>query len=211
MLLERFLEGKNRGFYVDVGAHHPKRFSNTYRLYRHGWRGLNIDAMPGSMSQFKRTRSRDVNVEAAVASGRRDLTFFVFTERALNTFDSELARQRSVGPSKIVRQVLMTTQPLSDLLDKHVPGGTEVDVLNIDVEGYDLEVLESNDWTRYKPTFVLAECPNTASLEDALSHPISLLLFGQGYRMVGKTMNTAIFKTAESTRSVNVGTSSRPQ
>ena len=64
MLLDRFLEDRSVGFYVDVGAHHPKRFSNTYRLYCRGWRGLNIDANPGSMTLFQKLRPRDINVEA---------------------------------------------------------------------------------------------------------------------------------------------------
>lgn len=29
LILRRIFENKNTGFYVDVGAHHPKRFSNT--------------------------------------------------------------------------------------------------------------------------------------------------------------------------------------
>ena len=32
MVLARLFVGKNHGFYVDVGAHHPQRFSNTYKL-----------------------------------------------------------------------------------------------------------------------------------------------------------------------------------
>lgn len=30
LVVNRLLEGKKDGFYVDVGAHHPYRFSNTY-------------------------------------------------------------------------------------------------------------------------------------------------------------------------------------
>jgi hypothetical protein len=75
MLLERFLEHRHSGFYVDVGAHHPRRFSNTYRLYRRGWRGLNIDANPGSMALFRHVRPRDINIEAAVSSVPQQLTY----------------------------------------------------------------------------------------------------------------------------------------
>ena len=41
MLLSIFPE-KRDGFYVDVGAHRPKSFSNTQLFYRRGWRGINI-------------------------------------------------------------------------------------------------------------------------------------------------------------------------
>ena len=49
MILGKIFSGQKHGFYVDVGAHHPLRFSNTYLFYLKGWRGINIDAMPGSM------------------------------------------------------------------------------------------------------------------------------------------------------------------
>ena len=68
LIMEHFLFCKPTGFYVDVGAHHPKKYSNTYRLYRRGWRGINIDANPGSMVEFRRVRPRDINVEAGVGA-----------------------------------------------------------------------------------------------------------------------------------------------
>jgi hypothetical protein len=63
LILARIFGDKPDGFYVDVGAHHPKRFSNTYYFYRRGWRGINIDAMPGSMLAFNRLRPSDINIE----------------------------------------------------------------------------------------------------------------------------------------------------
>lgn len=194
IILDRFLESQHRGFYVDVGAHHPKRFSNTYRLYCRGWRGLNIDAIPGCMSEFRRIRPRDLNVEAAVGSFPRELTFYVFNEPALNTFDTELAKERNHGRWKIVRQIKLVTRPLRDLLDEHLPPGTTIDVLTVDVEGLDYEVLESSDWERYRPTFVLAECFGAVTTPEASDHPVSRLLFEKGYCIVAKTMYTAVFR-----------------
>jgi hypothetical protein len=46
----------DRGFYVDVGAYHPFKHSNTYLLYRAGWRGINIDPRPGSKALFDKHR-----------------------------------------------------------------------------------------------------------------------------------------------------------
>ena len=49
------------GFYVDIGCHHPKRFSNTYLLYKKGWNGINIDANKLTISLFNIFRARDKN------------------------------------------------------------------------------------------------------------------------------------------------------
>jgi hypothetical protein len=86
MALRRVFEKEKIGFYVDVGAHHPKRFSNTYFFYRMGWNGINIDAMPGSMKEFDKYRGRDINLELGVAKQEGILNSYVFNEPALNTF-----------------------------------------------------------------------------------------------------------------------------
>ena len=44
LFLNEYFEKISNGFYVDIGCHHPKRFSNTYLLYKKGWKGVNIDA-----------------------------------------------------------------------------------------------------------------------------------------------------------------------
>ena len=54
MILASFFEGKKNGFYVDIGAYHPKRYSNTHHFYIRGWRGINVDPTPGSMRAFRR-------------------------------------------------------------------------------------------------------------------------------------------------------------
>ena len=49
LIINRMIYGKiDQGFFVDVGAHHPKRFSNTYFFYKKGWKGISIEARPGS-------------------------------------------------------------------------------------------------------------------------------------------------------------------
>ncbi len=82
--MSRYFENKKTtGFYVDVGAHHPLRFSNTYKFYKRGWHGINIDAMPGSMDLFNRLRHRDINLERAVSDSKQILTYYAFNEPAL--------------------------------------------------------------------------------------------------------------------------------
>ncbi len=58
MLLDVLTAGAGRGVgtYIDVGCNHPKRFSNTYALYRAGWRGLAVDLDPSLCKQFRLAR-----------------------------------------------------------------------------------------------------------------------------------------------------------
>lgn len=50
-----FLEGHKscKGFFIDIGAEHPYRLSNTLPLYRRGWRGINVQPTPGALNFFK--------------------------------------------------------------------------------------------------------------------------------------------------------------
>ena len=117
-ILARIFEGQRQGFYVDVGAHHPFRFSNTYFFYRQGWRGLNIDAAPGSMRPFRSHRPRDINVECGIGltAGRQD--FFVFNDPALSTFDPVQAKLRNVPPWRVLETIAVPVRPLREVPER---------------------------------------------------------------------------------------------
>lgn len=193
MILRRIFEGKSVGFYVDVGAHHPKRFSNTYFFYQRGWTGINIDAMPGSMKFFNKLRNKDINLEIPISNNEQVLTFFSFNEPAFNSFSEELSRQRDGENGYFIKdEIHLSTQKLSTVLDNFLPNGTEIDFLSIDVEGLDLEVLYSNNWEKYKPKVILIEILST-DLAEIEHNETVLFLKLRGYSLYAKTVNTFIF------------------
>jgi hypothetical protein len=79
--LSHILRLKPVGFYVDVGAYHPIRVSNTWLFYLKEWRGINIGASPGSMRRFKKIRPNDTNLEVAISNTDGELTFYQMKER----------------------------------------------------------------------------------------------------------------------------------
>lgn len=193
LILARVFEYADRGFYIDVGALHPQRFSNTHLFYQRGWSGINIDATPGSMKQFSQVRPRDINVEAAIAATQKTLTFCVFNESALNSFDHELSNSRNNGKYRIQEKIEITTQTLKEVLTKHLPSGQKISFLTVDVEGFDLEVIQSNDWEQFRPEYVLVECLDF-DFKEITQDKIYQFLDGQGYTLFAKTVYTVIFK-----------------
>ncbi len=195
LILDRLLNGKTKGFYVDVGAYHPKRFSNTYFFYMRGWRGINIDAMPGSMEIFKLIRPDDINLEIAVSDTNEEMTFYVFEETALNTFCKELAEEYINIGYKLNLTKIIQTQTLADVLDRYLPKNQTINFLNIDVEELDYKVLKSNNWQKYDPGVVLIEEleRNFEQLDDS---KIVCFMKSQGYTLNCKTVNTLIFSKA---------------
>jgi FkbM family methyltransferase len=200
VLAKYFGDEKNNGFYIDIGAHHPQRFSNTYYFYLRGWRGINIDAMPGSMEIFKKIRSEDINLEVAISDVEQDLTYYEFNELALNGFSKELAELRHGSNGyRVVAKYAIKTHQISEILDEYLPVNQEIDFLSVDVEGLDLEVLQSNDWDRYRPQLVLAESLSTSEcIEDLSSSEICRYMTSKGYRLYSKLCNTTIFTKVDS-------------
>jgi FkbM family methyltransferase len=198
-VLERLMgDVPTTGWYVDVGAHHPVRFSNTYAWYRRGWRGVVIEPNVDAAAMFTQLRPRDVFVAAGVGDTRGTLTYHRFDEGALNTFDPTIAQAHvAAGRYRLRDTIQVPVERLDTLLARHLPVDARVDFLSVDVEGFDLAVLRSADWTRFRPRFVLAEALGfDADAPDALAHPLAAFLRGHGYRWVAKTLNTLFFESS---------------
>jgi len=195
LILNRIFGAQRSGFYVDVGAHHPKRFSNTFLFYKRGWRGINIDATPGSMNAFNKTRPRDINLELGIGEKQGKLDYFVFNEPALNGFSRDLSDERNEADSafRIESVIKVDVLPLRQVLDNHLPAGQVIDFMSIDVEGLDFQVLKSNDWNKYRPTYVLAEIL-CSSLHEIEQSEIGQFMRDQNYVLYAKCMNTVFFK-----------------
>jgi FkbM family methyltransferase len=194
MVLRRLIGPQDIGFYVDIGAHDPFRFSNTCYFHRRGWRGLNIDADPGAIDAFRRARPRDINLCVGVSDAPGRMIFHRFNEPALNTFDIELAAERIRMPAyRIIERIEVPVRRLDDILAEHVPPGQVIDMLSIDVEGLDAQVLMSNDWSKIRPRFLLVEALRI-SFDDLPKQASYRLATAAGYELVAKTANTLIFQ-----------------
>jgi FkbM family methyltransferase len=200
MILCRIFEGQNRGFYVDVGAHHPRRFSNTNVFYRRGWRGINIEPNPDAARIFRASRGRDINLQLGVSIRAGSLRFYQFDEPALNTFDEKIVESRLANtPYKLLGTVDVPVERLETVLSKHLPRGQQIDFLSIDVEGLDMAVLQSNDWKLFRPQCVLVEALGIP-LENVKDSEVFRFMSGTGYELVSKTFNTLVFRKKGSQR-----------
>ena len=194
MILNRIFEGKNNGFYVDIGAHHPRRFSNTHFFYKRGWSGINVEPNPDVVRIFNAERPRDKNLQCGISATEGSLKYYYFNEPALNTFDEDVVRSRLDFTSyKLVKTEQIPVYRLEKVLSDHIPSGKKIDFLSVDVEGFDLMVLKSNDWCLFRPTCVLAEVLN-ASLEEAMNGELAKFMQQQGYTVFARTYNTLIFR-----------------
>lgn len=192
LILLKIFSGKSNGFYIDVGCYHPKINSNTYALYKKGWRGINIDANPQSINKFNVFRKDDININIGIANQRNTMVYYTFNEPAVNTLSKTMFEERKSLPwLKYLGQKSIPVEPLRDVLSQiDIPD--TIDILDVDVEGYDMEVLKSNDWSRYVPLVILVEDQdlNVQSYEELETYRF---LVPKGYSLLAKTLSTLIF------------------
>ncbi len=186
-LFREKIEKKETGFFVDIGAYHPVLHSNTYLFYRENWNGINIDARPGSMLEFEKKRPKDINLELGVGLISENKTFYqVKIQATMNSFSKENILLNGISENDISTSELKI-DTLSTILLKHLPKGKKIDFLSVDVEGFDMEVLQSNDWNKFVPSVIIVEIA-CKKLSELIEHPISKYLEVHGYELVAKNI-----------------------
>lgn len=189
LMSERLLNPEYCGFWVDIGAHDPVRFSNTKIFSDKGWRGINVDAMPEAIVKFNHYRRRDININAGVGPTDGNMPYYMFADHAINTFDKNIADRQS--GLREVRSITMMT--LEHVLDQYLPEGRHIDFLTIDAEGLDFKILQSNNWEKYRPDYVLVEVYGDNKAE-ILNSEVVKYMSSVGYAFVAQDLLTTIFK-----------------
>lgn len=188
-----------RGVYVDVGAFHPLTLSNTYAMYRKGWNGVAIDANPDVGALFARFRPRDTFVHSAVGTQQGKIEMAMFEAGAFNC----TADQMNKVPERLRRNARLVTVPINPLAlilaERKIQS---VDFLNVDCEGNDLKVLQSNDWSRWKPKVICVE----DHARDWQQSEIVTWLASVGYILKFRAVFSSIFVLKELADSVEADT-----
>ena len=124
-----------------------------------------------------------------IAKQNAKLIYYEFSNPTLNSFSEEVYnRNKAIYTDK--KQI--DVRPLREILEENVPAGTAIDLMNIDVEGLDFEVLESNDWDRFSPKILIIE-DHTFNPEEPLSSRIVQYLKSKGYKLKANCLISLIF------------------
>lgn len=196
-IVNMFFGNKKNGSYVDIGAHHPFRFSNTYLFYKKGWRGVNVDADKNAINLFRRDRKDDVNIVSAVgiASGSKKL--YQFNDPALNTFDRKYSKHYQQIGYKQTGVVRLKIRKLSEILKRYSFNNDVIDFMSVDVEGSELDVLKSNNWDKYRPQLIIVEVFNVDDFNSANTNEITVYLKSKKYKLFVKTLSNLIYKNED--------------
>lgn len=158
LIIQRFLNAFNipKPFYVDIGANHPTILNNTYLFYKKGGSGICVEPNLKLYHKFKHARPKDNSLNIGIGAKKDILKFYVFKEDVLSTFSGEVAKKYKKMGHELTTTQNIHVYPLSEVLNTHAKDRS-IDLLCIDTEGFDFEVLKSNDWDKFRPKLILME------------------------------------------------------
>lgn len=198
VLLSHFSDFDNpTGRFIDVGAFHPFKYSNTMLLSKLGWRGINIDCDQAKIRLFDKLRPGDENICAAVVDAPRDMIWLEYPSGLTNRLaDSEEKDLRSLcgeTPSKITP---VKARTLTNIIDNSAYREQHFHYLNIDCEGQDLSVLTGLDFSRYQPDLISVE-----AFKKTVRPALIAFLGDLGYELTDIVQLTLFFRKVQHGRS----------
>jgi FkbM family methyltransferase len=178
--------------YFDIGCWEPVASNNTFLMYRFGGRGVLVEPNPALTEKIRKTRPEDKLLPVGIGvSDAAEADYFVFNDSQLNTFDPDQVKQLSTEPNiKLEKTIKVPLVNINRAIAEHM-NGKAPDILSIDIEGLDLAVLKTLDFTKYRPKMICAETIITNTLTH---HPdTTLFMTSQGYEVHGMTFANTIY------------------
>jgi FkbM family methyltransferase len=152
---------RDSGFFVEAGANDGFTQSNTYWLERfRDWRGILVEPMPELAAEARLSRPASTVVECALVSADDTRTslrmrFGDLMSIVDGAHDEDWAAAGTVLGWRDPYELDVRARTLSSLLDER--GAPEVDLLSLDVEGFEAPALRGLDLDRHAPRYVLVE------------------------------------------------------
>jgi FkbM family methyltransferase len=185
--------------YIELGALDGIRYSNTKLLEdAHGWTGILIEPNPVSFAKLQENRPNNLNFKALISNSAEPVAFEYFENQDLaavssakktrpahvhnnyftRTSDNEWLTQQIDG----LKVITMQPTTLSDVCN--ASRFEEFGLLSLDVEGHEMEVLQSYDWI--KPISIIL-------VEDNDNKDIHPFLESKGYSFDIRISNNAVY------------------
>ncbi len=185
---------KKNGFYIDIGCNHPVSNSQTYLMYKNGWSGIAIDPSPEYADYYKLMRPRDTYLQFGISENAGMLKYYQYDLDVINSFDlnasENLAKELN---ARLINSIDVNIYRLDYILSKHLPSDVKIDFLSVDTEGHEEQILKSNDWTKFRPKFVLLEIHNFDNLFPANSNVVNFMISNK-YKLISVLGHNCLFE-----------------
>ena len=184
----KFFKNKKKGFYVDIGCYHPTHINNTYLLYKKGWNGINIDVSQFSIDLFKFMRPDDLNYKCAVSETNKKVNLYYQKEHSQLTSINKLTAKKFIKGR--LKKKIINSYSLEEILSWSKYKDYEIDFLDVDVEGADLQVLKGLNFSKRKPKLICVEIHQ----KNFRKHKIYKFLIKKKYKLIWQESFSFLFK-----------------
>jgi FkbM family methyltransferase len=167
---------QQHGVFVDVGAYDGINQSNSLYFERKGWRGVLIEPVPSAYEKCKQNRPLAQVVHAACVAqdytGKEialiDVGLMSLVEGARNSEEEKQTWiQRGEQLQKITcKPCIAPARTLTSILEEQ--NLSEIDLLLVDVEGYEFQVLSGLDFSRFRPKHIVIEDSGSTNIRNVL-------------------------------------------
>lgn len=175
--VREFFAGATKGFFVEVGANHPTKNSQSAHLERAGWDGVLVEPQPDLAAFLVTERKAKVFAVACTSPDQAGKTLPFHVAGPL----SSLNRERMAPGATADYVIVVPTRTLDDILGE-ASAPAPLDLLSIDVEGHEVEVMLGFDFARWQPRLILLE----DHVESLRKHKF---LQTSGYRLIRRLGN----------------------
>ncbi|MDR1970372.1 MAG: FkbM family methyltransferase [Treponema sp.] len=181
LLAYLYFRGKPSGFYLDVGAHDGRTYSNSYIFEQIGWKGACVEPLPGVFEKLKENRRCDCYQAALAAQSAAEAVFIhALGVDTLSGLESEMAEghedwiRREGGQVERIKVRVLTFPELM----AHYPDRRRIDFLSLDVEGAEMSILRTIDFETYDFGLISVECIEEKCREG---EELRSFMAGKGY------------------------------
>jgi FkbM family methyltransferase len=191
--------------YLDIGANHPFQCNNTFYFYARGAHGVCIEPNPGFYALLKRYRKRDTILQAGVGlQNQAEADLFVFPEKysGWNTFSEKEAlirgKESGIVHTKVIKTPLLN---INEIIEKYFDNPPNL--ISIDVEGLDLEILQSLNFEKFAPLVICVESITfSVNNMEVKIQAIDDFMKSKGYFSFGDTHVNSIYCRTDAFNSI---------
>ena len=163
----RFFPGAEGGVFVEVGAARPDYLSMSALFRSAGWRVILVEPNP-QFCALHRAAGHEVLEYACADYDADDVSFSVVDSKgeayrngrvSFESFSAIAVKDsyRRLRPDLEIRRIPVRVRRLDTLLASYAGDVAKIDVLSIDVEGWEIEVLRGLSMDRYRPKVIILE------------------------------------------------------
>ena len=155
--------GRLKISYLDIGTNHPMMINNTYLFYKRGGQGVCVEPNPEMCKLIRKIRPGDTCLNLGIGADADDSAkFYLMSSHPLSTFSKEEAMELDAVGKYTIKEILtVPVKNINAIIEENFDA--PIDLVSIDVEGWNEQIVRSFDFSRSRP---FCFCVETLTFAD---------------------------------------------